>query len=239
MKSTILKLLLLVLAMAMVFSVASCGKDSGDGTTDNGAGNTDTAPPSGDSGGDTDSENLVLIKDSKALFSLVLATGTDGSTRKAVETFISDLKDIGVEIDQYINDSDASAVTDCEIIVGTGVRNRDAKYVLNARDYGDDGYIIKVVDNKLLIGGGTAAQTKTAFEYFIKNVIKLSSKTKDMESFEVERNYEKLKETKYLIDSVEIGGTDLSNYVFVSNVENKSYTNVKEFRETLYAATGY
>ena len=231
MKNTALKLLLLVLAMAMAFSFASCSKDDGGndqgGDTSGDGGNTVT-PPADEN---EDTENLVLIKDSKAKFKVVIADKVDGSTRKNIENFISDLQQIGVEIDDFVSGSDKNAVTDCEIIVGTGVQNRDAKYVLNARDYGEEGYIIKVVDNKVLIGGGNETQVKTAFDYFIKNVIKLTNKTKEMEEFKLERDYVRLKETKYLIDSVDIAGNDLSEYVFVTNVKTSSNPNIKNFRE--------
>ena len=238
MKNTFLKLLLLVLAAATVFSLASCGKDSGDGTND-GTGDTgDVTPPDGD---ENDTENLVLIEDSKAQFKIVIADNVDGATRKSIENFISNLQDIGVEVEDHISDSDKALVTDCEIIVGTGVRNRDEKYVLDPHDYGEEGYVIKVVDNKVLIGGGNETQTKTAFDYFVKNVIKLTSKTKEMEEFKLERSYERLKETKYLIESIEIAGNDLSEYVFVTNLKITGANNptVKSFRDELYSASGY
>ena len=238
MKNVILKLLLLMLAMTMVFSIVSCGGDGAgatdDGGNDNG-GDVNTPP---DNGND-DPENLVLIENAKANFKIVIASDTDGSVRKSVESFISDLQDLGVEIDKYVNDSAAGEVTDCEIIVGTKVKNRDEKYALNPRDYGADGYVIKVVDNKVLIGGGNVEQTKTAFDYFVKNVVKLTNKTKDMNEFKLARDYERLKETKYLIESVEIAGNDLSEYVFVSNVNMTNNPTIKGFREELYTATGY
>ena len=218
------KFFLLLLAALLVISLSACGEDAEDGTNDGDGGDTAVTPPADEK--PSDPENLVLIQDSKAKFRVVLASGVDGSTRKSVENFISDLQKIGVEVDKYYSDSVADGVADCEIIVGTGVKNRDSKYVLNARDYGEEGYVIKVVDNKLLIGGGNALQTKTAFEYFVKNVIKLTSKTKEMDEFKLERTYERLKETKYLIDSVTVAGTELSEFVFVSNVNNNDYPDV-------------
>ena len=240
---TLTKLLLILLAAALVFSLAACGNENDDGNSDDNSGDGGdsavTTPPEDGQDGQDDPENLILIQDGKAKFKVVLASGADGSTRKSVENFISTLQDIGVEVDEYCGDSAADGVADCEIIVGTGVKNRDSQYVLNARDYGEEGYVIKIVDNKLLIGGGNITQTKTAFEYFVKNVIKLTGKTKEMNEFKLERDYVRLKETKYLIDSVEVAGKDLSEFVFVSNVNNKDYPVVKNFREELYKATGY
>ena len=237
MKNTFLKLLLLLLAMAMAFSFASCTKDDGD-DTDDGAdgGNADVIPPEDEN---TDSENLVLIKDNKAKFKIVTTSDVDGSTRKSIEAFISDLQEIGVDVEKHVSDTDKNAVTDCEIIVGVGAKNRDEKYVLNAKHYGEEGYVIKVVDNKVLIGGGNANQTKVAFDYFVKNVVKLTGKTKEMEYLDIERSYVRLKETKYLIDSVEIAGHDLSEYVLATDLYNNQYPNVKNFRTELYLATGY
>jgi hypothetical protein len=242
MKKNIQNILLLMLALVMALSFASCGTDDGAGNTDGGndtAGDgTNTETPPADE--NADPENVVLIKNSTAQFRIVIAQDeSDAAVRKSLESFISNLKDIGVEVEALVNDTDAASVTDCEIIVGTGVQNRDSKYVLNARDYGEDGYVIKVVDNKVLIGGGNASQTKTAFDYFVKNVVKLTSKTKEMSELKLERTYEKLKETKYLIDSVEIAGNDLSEYVFVTNVKTSANPTIKNFRENLYTATGY
>ena len=242
MKKVILKLLLLLLAMSMALSFTACSNDDGDDTSTDGGNDTagdgtNTEAPPADS--NNDPENLVLIKDSKALFRIVVTSEADASVIKSVENFISDLQDIDVVIEKYVNDSDSANVTDCEIIVGTGAKNRDSKYSLNYRDYGEDGYEIKVVDNKVLIGGGNAAQTKSAFDYFVKNVVKLTGKTKEMDELKLERSYTKLKETKYLIESVEIAGTDLSEYVFVTNVDLETNTAVNAFREELYSATGY
>ena len=233
---TLYKLLLLLLALAMVFSIASCGEDGGDTSTDGDGGGDTVTPP--DNGND-DPENLALIENGKANFKIVIASGADAAVRKAVEGFISDLQDIGVDIGKSVNDTSVADVSDCEIIVGTGVKNRDAKYVLNPKDYGDDGYIIKIVDNKVLIGGGNVEQTRTAFDYFVKNVVKLSGKVKELNEFKLERTYEKLKETKYLIESVEIAGVDLSEYVLATDLKMSDHPNIQSFRNELYSATGY
>ena len=238
MKNIHFKIIILTFVMATVLSLASC----------NNGGNTDTAPDDDTAiGGETNNDtppgednvhkDLVLIEDGKAKFKVVVAGGTDAAIRKRVESFISDLKKLGVDVDSYVSGSDAGSITDCEIIVGTDVSHRDAKYVLNPRDYGEDGYVIKVVDDKVLIGGGNAAQTKNAFEYFIKNVVKLTSKTKEMNELTIDRSYERLKETTYLIDSVEIAGTDLSEFVFITNVIDSN--ELAKFQSLLYKNTGY
>ena len=236
MKNVIFKLLLLMLAMTMVFSIVSCGGD-GAGATDDGGDDTGVTPPSNEDNGD--SETLVLITGNVAKFRVVTTSDKDGTLKKSVENFVSNLQDLGVELDDPIQDTDASLVSDCEIIVGTGVKNRDAKYVLNPKDYGEEGYVIKIVDNKVLIGGGNVEQTKTAFDYFVKNVVKLTGKTKEMSEFSLERSYEKLKETKYLIDSIDIAGNDLSEYVLATDLKMAEHPNIKNFRNELYLATGY
>ena len=236
MKRILFAFLVILMMLGLALSCTSCGEGSSDGadTGDNTQqGGTENPPVD-----DEPSENLVLIDENKANFQIVITSETDGSVRKAVENFVSDLQDIGVDVEKLVSDS-ASEVRECEIIVGTNVKGREAKYVLDPHDYGADGYVIKIVDDKVLIGGGTVEQTKTAFDYFVKNVVKLTSKTKEMEKLEVERSYERLKETKYLIDSVKVAGNDLSEYVFVTDLANATNPNIRKLRQNLYDQTGY
>ena len=243
-KNIFTKLLVLMLAAATVFTFASCGKGAEDGTND-GTGDTGNVnPPDGENGDDSDvdPENLTLITNNKAKFKIILTSQTDSSLASAVADFISDLRDLGVDIENSAADSDKDAVTDREIIIGTGVENRDEKYSLDPRDYGEDGYVIKVVDNKVLIGGGNKQQTKIAFDYFVKNVVKLTGKTKEMSELSVERSYERLKETKYLIESIKIGGVDFNDFVFVTDLgecEIEDFESVDSFRENIYSLSGY
>ena len=227
----------MALAAVMVLSFAACGGAADDGSTDGGNDTGAVTPPEG---GNDDPENLVLIKDGKANFRIVYTHAAESATKKVIDTFISDIGKIGVEVDKSISDSSAQDVTDCEIIVGTGVQNRDAKYVLDPHDYGEEGYVIKIVDNKVLIGGGNAEQTKIAFEYFVKNVVKFTNKTKELNDLSLERSYEKLKETKYLIDSITIDGVEISDFVFVADVGDdlSQYEHINGFRDTIYSISG-
>ena len=250
MSKTFIKLLVLLITLCLAFGLVACGKDGGntDGGNTDGSGNTDGGDDTGNNGGgntdigNDDPENLVLITGNVATFRLVTTSDINGDIKKSTAAFIENLTALGVSVDDIVKDSEADEVTDCEIIVGTGVRNRDAKYVLDPHDYGEDGYVIKIVDNKVLIGGGNDKKTGEAFDYFVKSVVKLTNKTKEMSELSLARSYQKLKETKYLIDSVTIGGNDLSEYVFVSNLSSSqlnSYDSLRDFRTTVYNSTGY
>ena len=204
MKRLLSSMLALLLCVCVTFAFAACGKETPDGDEDVSA---------GEGGGDTgtneepaDTENLVLITGNKARFKLVTTSDMSGTLKKKIEKFVNDLRDIGVDIDDPISDGSAGAVTDCEIIVGSGVKNRDEKYTVDPYSCGAEGYVIKVVDDKVVIGGGTVELTETAFDYFVKSVMKLSGKTKELSEFSIGRAYEKIKETDYLIDSVTVGG---------------------------------
>ena len=243
MKNLLLKLLLLVIAFALTFTFVSCSDDSDDGTQNDG-GSTGDGGDTGDTGntGDVDPEKLVLISGNVATFRVVTSSEVSSTSIKDAAAFVENLRKIGVSIEDPIKDTKSAEVTDCEIIIGTGVRNRDEKYVLDAHDYGAEGYVIKVVDNKVLIGGGNRDMTDQAFDYFVNSVVKLTSKTKEMSELSLERSYQRLKETKYLIDSVTIAGNDLSDYSIVYDLGSHTLAEmsyISKFRQTLYDSTGY
>ena len=239
MKNIFFKTLLLLLTLCLALGFSACGKDGND--TDDGADNGDggnaVTPPPAD---EEDPTELVLIKDGVAKFRVVTASGMDGSTVKASQEFVSTLRELGVTVDDAVRDG-VSDKTDCEIIIGYGLKNRDEKYVLDPHDYGDDGYGIMIVDNKVLIAGGNADMTKTAFSYFQSSVMKISSKTKELTDFSIKRDYTKFKYTDYIIPSVEIGGNSLKGYKLVTELEGmpkEHYGYINELADDIYNATG-
>ena len=234
-----LKLIMLLLALAMMLSLASCG-GSADGGNDEGNGDdTGVTPPPSDNN-DEELTDLCLVKDGVANFQIVVTKVMTGSTMKVAQDFTKRLRALGVEVNDPIRDSTAES-NPCEIIIGYDLTGRDEKYALDLHDYGPDGYAIKVIDNKVIIIGGDATMTHTALEYFITKVMKISDKTKEFTDFSIEKNYEKIKNTDYIIKSVEIAGNSLKDYVFVADLGdmNKNHVGfIGEMTEEIYLASG-
>ncbi len=185
-------------------------------------------------GGDT---VLNLISNNSANFNVIISSELDSESRALVEQFVESLRAAGVDVNAPMTDVSSSTI-DCEIIFGTGVAGRENKYVFDVSALGHEGYVIKVIGNKIVVAGGTAEVTKSAINTFISEVFNTGSYS----DVNVDRTYENVYEVDYAIDSVTIGGTDLSEYVIVYdyNGYDKTYTfNANNFRNTVFSNTGY
>ena len=247
MKNLIKMLLILALTLCCVFALASCEMiegilanipgfstgDTNDGGEDEGEGNEDD--------GKVELEGLALIEGGKANFQIVQAT-TKGAPLRA-KALYDRFKELGIELNAPISDSDAAKVTDCEIVIGADIKNREDK-VISSRYLGSDGYQIKVVGNSVVIAGGSDKALTKAYEIFLSQILGINTKTKagDIDNLAIKEDTEVLKLTDYLIDSIKVAGNDLSEYTLVIDVDKASgfeFPNIDGFREKLYTETGY
>ena len=237
MSKFITKLLLLLLAFTMVFTIVSCGDSTDGGNNDGeGDGNGAVTPPD-------NSENeteLCLVKDGVANFKIVTTNAMGAPVIKAAQEFAKKLRGVGVDVEDPVRDT-SNVSADCEIIIGYNLVNRDEKYVLDYHDYGPDGYAIKIIDNKILILGGDLEMTNAALDHFITKVMKITDKTDEILDFSIDRSFEKIKTTDYLIESVEIAGNDLNDYVYVmdtAEMPSGELGFLSELTDKIYVASG-
>lgn len=166
-------------------------------------------------------DGLILIRKNIAQFKVVIASGAGGEGRRAAGELVDLLKDtLRVEISDTVEDKDASAVSDCEIIIGTGCKNRPASCNISADDLGPEGYVIKAVGNRIVIAGGTATLTRSAVNKFIKDELGVTDETESLRNIAVSPNLKVEVLTKYDIESLKIGTTDISNYVLACDMND-------------------
>ena len=249
MKNLFKTLLILTLAITTVFALASCDVlneilanipgmstgDTNDGGEDEGDGNEDD-------GNKVELEGLVLIEGGKAKFQIVQATQKGAPVR--AKSFADKLRSLGVEVESPVGDSDASKVAEYEIIFGADIRNRP-DCVVDSKYLGEDGYQIKVVGNKVIIAGGSDKSLSKACDIFTTQMLKITSKTKegDIDNLAIPYDTAALKLHEYMITSLTVAGTPLSEYTLVYDVDavKSEYTleYINDFRAALYSETGY
>ena len=244
MKNGIVKILLLSLVLSILFTLTSCSilEQFGielpflDGGSGDGDGGGDELPP------ETEGE-LRLIHNSKALFKVVYTQKSGAPGKRAADNFVRDLRSFLVEVDDAVSDKDASRVSDCEIIIGSDALNRGDDCCVTAASLGADGQMVKIVGKKIIIAGGTPDLTAKAFDVYVKTQMKISSKTKTLESLVVDSTYSYSKLTQYLIKSIKIGTTKLGDYTLVYDIDGLSdlnYTSIKikSFASSIFDKSG-
>ena len=251
MKKLFKSLLILTLAISTVLALASCemldeilanipGMSTGNqGDVNEGDGNENDENKNDD---DVKLEGLVLIKNGKANFQIVQATQKGAPVR--AKSFADKLRSLGIEVESPVGDGDAEKVAEYEIIFGADIKNRP-DCVIDSRYLGEDGYQIKVVGNKVIIAGGSDKSLSKACDIFITQMLKITSKTKegDIDNLAIPFDTAALKLHEYMISSLTVAGTPLSEYTLVYDVDEvkKEYSleYLNGFRATLYSETGY
>ena len=226
MKNKLTKILFLLLMLSLAFCLCACfggnpGEDPGDDPDE---------PLSG----------LVLIEDGKAKFKVVTTSGAGSAGIRAARDFVDRLRELGVEVDDVVTDTSADDVTDCEIIIGTGAKHRPARCNIAKDEIGNEGYLIRAVDSRIIIAGGTGNLTRDTLKIFIKDYLGIDGTTTEIESVAVDEELNVFVPTDYNIDSVKIVGRDISQYVIACDQSNPIlYPElVGDFQNMLLADTG-
>ena len=237
------KIFILVCVLALVFALTSCELLEQYGITipgfgpGNDTGDSENEPPEEKDG------ELLLIHNSKAYFNVVYTQKSGASAKRAADKFVKDLRTFGVEVADAISDKDASLVTEREIIIGADALNRGEDCSITETYLGADGQAVKIVGKKIIIAGGTPELTAKAFDVYVKTQMKISSKTKTLETLSVKDDYSYEKLTEYAIESIKLGNTDLGDYTLVydlAGLDNLNYTYIKitSFATSIFDKSG-
>ena len=182
---------------------------------------------------------LELVKDGVHSFQFVLDDNINNDNYYAV----TDLAD---KISQRINgakvdvlyDSDGGEET-VEILIGT-VKTRGEKYNIDKYSLGYDGYIVEVIDSKIVVLGGSDKALKNAITDLEKKVFGIKNKVTPIENLTVTENIDE-RVTEYSVESVTIDGKDLSSYVIATHNDTSGIMQVlsSNVQEIIYKGTGH
>lgn len=219
------------------------GNNTGDGTDDSENGNANGDQNGGGEDEYVDPTKLVLIKNNVAQFQIVCTTNSGSDAIRAGNEFVAKLRRLGVEIDDPILDSDESLVKDCEIIIGPLARNRGEDCSVNNRDLGNDGHVVKVVGDRVVIAGGTTENTLDVFSKFVAGRMGIKDNATSVDSIvSVSRNLYDEVLTEYPVKLIRIAGYDLSKYTIILDIDKMGTYNtglLSRFRNDLYDVSGY
>ena len=188
-------------------------------------------------------EGFVLIENGKANFRIAYTNDIGSDTISKINKLVTQIRSFGVEIEDPVSAAKAEDVRDCEIIVGGNVKHRGDECSVNPRDLGEKGYTIKTVGQRIVIAGGNKEMTTKAFDLFVRNYLRITDKTKDLDqgiAFSEDINV--FVPTTYFIESVKIAGNDAKDYKIFYDLEGMkeefSTEAIDAFREKLYQNTG-
>ncbi|MBQ8290258.1 MAG: hypothetical protein IJY01_05275 [Clostridia bacterium] len=165
--------------------------------------------------------DITLIKGGVAQFKVVYSSAAGASIRRAANDLVEELSDLGVDIGDAVSDTDATEVTDCELILGVDVENRTDDCVIGVDDIGEMGYVIKAVGKRIIIAGGTAEGTKEALETFKEKYLGITEDTDSLSDVSVKGDLLDEFVTSNSIVSFDINGTPIEEFKIVTSYGNE------------------
>ena len=233
------KILFAAFVLILVFCLFSCG--GGDGTCKNHADGDNDGKC--DKCGETVKEegnptaDLVLVEDGEAKFQIVYAKAPS-KVINAINGIKISLSKIGINIVSSIEKADNEA--DCEILVGNITKRAD-KYKTDGHDYGAEGYIIKIIDSKIIINAGSDEALIEAIKKFTEDILGLTKNTEELTDvvMTADQQVEKI-QNDYKITSLSVCGKNMKGYTIALNTGNSYHTDAANaFRDAVYERTGY
>ena len=226
------RILLLALCFVLVATaLTSCGgckhvDDNGDGVCEKCEKEYESVP-----------KDIPLIdKSGNVLFQFVLAGDLNSKIKMNVLSLVEDLDDIDVEVD-VVEDKEETKKP-CEVLIGN-VESRGPKFFFEEHSLGNKGYVIKIIDEKIVINGGSESALSDALNIFIEEILGFDGD----EIWDVTMKANQVvdeTQSGYDITSIKINGNDIKGYTIAANPSNTSHYNAaKNLQQTLYSRAGY
>ena len=227
------KLFFLLLTISLVISLAAC--ESGCKHADE---NKDGICDKCEEALEYKVENINLIDDEGNVnFQFVLSKSIDSSARLAIKELVLDLEDAGIEVDM-VDETDEDLAIDCEVLVGD-VESRGSIYHVDGHSLGNKGYVIKIVDGKIIINGGSPSALKDAIDIFIEDILTFDGDEIWDITMGANQQVEEI-QSDYAITSLKLLGNDMRGYTLAVDTANNLYlTAAKNIQDTVYKRTGY
>ena len=233
------KSLILLLSLLLCLSLFACGTDCTEHTDENGDGICDVCGATDTEKGDTGSD-LVLVNDSKTLFSIVCSLTLSDKSKSYVSNFIFELNE------HFISDADLELKLDTpedndggtEIIFGSP-KNRGEQFIKDEHYLGYKGFSIEVIGNKLFVLAGGDAGYQSAIKYLKDTLFNLEGYLDTIDTLIVPKDtkYEKLT-TGYEIAEVSIAGKSAREFVITYNSTSSPKTAAGALQDALYKKGG-
>ena len=178
---------------------------------------------------------LTLVKDGVPTFQVVFAADL-GSNRVAAQRIVGNInKCLGETKVVSLNDA-SGAQKPIEILIGS-VENRDEKYNIDKYSLGYEGYVIEIIDSKLVVQAGSESAMAQALKVLESDVLGIQA-GKTINELKICESIKK-PQTAFEIESMKVGGKYIEEYVIATDLSNNyAYAAAEVLRNAIYKSTG-
>ena len=234
------KILFVLLALALVFAIASCGgggsKPCETCVDENSDGICDVCEKEIPV---EEVADVPLFVNGSPTFQVVLAENLSSDIKQAAVNSIKSMlkRDYDVDVDLFYEKSEDDADKfNTEVLIGE-VSSRGDEYCFDGHTFGKDGYIIKIVGKKIVINAGSEESLILAMETFAEDVLAKNDitnlvMTKDDVVVEIQDDYR--------VTALKVNGNDMKGYTIAANLSMNRYEAAAlTLQDFIYDETGY
>ncbi len=175
---------------------------------------------------------LTLASNNTSDYYIVRSDMDDGVEKEAAVKLRNTLDEKTGASFGITTDWEKNEVYECEIIVGSTEREKTENVEIDRIALGKNGFIIKAVDKKIFICGGSDEGTVLGVNYFIDTFASDETST-----LTIPANYEYVQYQEYDIKSLTICGNDISQYTIVYDNDNFKES-AELLQSSVYEKTG-
>ena len=226
------KILLLILSFTLIFTLFSCfscehADEDEDGICDKCEEVLFEKP-----------KGVSLIEGGEAKFHFVVEKNSPNTVTSTLNRITKDLKKLGVEV-SVVQDT-ADTIQDVEVLIGS-VETRGEQFIFDKHSLGQNGYFIKIIDSKVVIGAGSNEKLVAAIEEFAEDILDI--KTEEETLVDVVMTAEQVidkPQTEYKVTAIKVSGADMRGYKIAVDSSNETHLALaKKLQQYFYTNTGY
>ena len=235
-KRILVLIILNILVIATAFSASACNK------TPDPTPSPDPLPdPAPAPLPEPDESVLELVSAGAVNFTVVRTGELKSAGVKKAQNLVKELEELGLTT-KLVNDSAADEVTECEIIIGSGAKNREGCNI-DYHTLGKDGYVIKVIGKRVVIVGGTDDMLCEAVDVFREKVLGIGEETETLAGATISMRltdvYER--ETEYDLLDIKVGSKNSLGkgyYLSFDKANEKISEAASTIRNSIYDNSG-
>ena len=178
---------------------------------------------------------LDIVKEGTSTYQIIVAHGATRTETRAAARLREFLQAGGVRM-EVVTDKEGNAVSANEIVVGETRRESTASFTLDRHTVGNEGFLIKVVAQRIFILGGSAAGTRKGVEFFLREFCGAAGDPKAAARLTVPADYEHLQRQEYAISGFLVAGKDLGSFAIVH--EAADLAAAEAWRSLVYDSLG-
>ena len=180
---------------------------------------------------------IPLISSEEAKFRFVVANTLSGSARMEIALLTENLSEFGIETEVVFESTPSENI--CEILVGD-VTSRGKKYEFDKYSLGKKGYIIKGIDNKIIINAGSEELMGEVIGIFASEILGITGGIDRLRDVTFTSSSDLIKiQDDYKITSLTVGGKSLVGKNIAVDKRNTLHLSASNYlQDIIYTYTG-